>query len=137
MQEREGVAVVLEQEAHVREVDRTVAVQVGHGADVDLVGLAPGRVGLAVEAKDQFGAPHGRAVVARAEEAAQAEPVEVQGEILEEVALIGVVAVAKDGLPAEVGQVVLQLTFDVGELGVELVFLGALGGVEVPVSHSD
>jgi hypothetical protein len=74
----------------------------------------------------------GGAVVAGGDELFEAELVEVGGEVLEEVALERVVAVAVDDLAAEgVGvelQVGLDLFLDVDVLGVELVLLGRLRG---------
>ena len=70
----------------------------------------------------------GGAVVAGGDELFEAKLVEVGGEILEEVALEGVVAVAVDDLAAEgVGvelKVGLDLLLNVDVLGVELVLLG-------------
>ena len=75
----------------------------------------------------QFVSGEGGIDVTGGDQFLQPEEVEVQGEILEEVALVGVVAVAENGLTAEVGDVVTQFGFDVGELGVEYVFLGDVG----------
>jgi len=70
------------------------------------------------------------AVVTGGDELLEAEPVEVGGEVLEEVALEWVVAVAVDYLPAEGVGVELQVGFDlfldVDILGVELVLLCGL-----------
>ena len=54
------------------------------------------------------------------------ELVEVEREVLEEVRLVGVVAVAQHGLALEVRAVVPQLVLDIGELRIELVLLGVL-----------
>ena len=68
----------------------------------------------------------------------KAELVEVGGEVLEEVALEGVVAVAVDDLVAEGVRVELQvgldLLLDVGVLGIELVLLGRLRAGERPIA---
>jgi hypothetical protein len=74
----------------------------------------------------------GGAVVAGGDELFEAELVEVGGEVLEEVALEGVVAVAvnhlaAEGLAVEL-EVGLDLFLDVDVLGVELVLLGRPGG---------
>jgi hypothetical protein len=84
-------------------------------------------------------AGNGRAVVAGGDELFEAELVEVGGEILKEIALEGVVAVAVDDLVTEgVGvelQIGLDLFLDVYVLGVELVLLGCLGGVQASVQR--
>ena len=81
----------------------------------------------------------GGAVVADGDELFEAELVEVGGEVLEEVALEWVVAVAVDDLAAEgVGvelEVGLDLLLDVDILGVELVLLGCLRGVEASIQR--
>ena len=81
----------------------------------------------------------GGAIIAGGDELLEAEPVEVGGEVLEEVALEGVVAVAVDDLAAEgVGvelQVGLDLLLDVNILGVEFVLPGHLRGAEASVQR--
>ena len=61
--------------------------------------------------------------VACGRKALQAEGVEAHRDVLEEVALVRIVAVAQDALPLEVRAVVLQLVLDELEVGVELVLL--------------
>ena len=70
----------------------------------------------------------GGARVAGGDELLQPEGVEVQGEVLEEVRLERVVAVAQDDLSFEMFPVVNELVLDVGHACVELVVLGLLGG---------
>ncbi len=76
----------------------------------------------------------GRAIVARCNQLFEATFVEVRGEILEEVALERVVAVAIDDLVAKGVGVELQVGFDlfldVDILGIELVLLGRLSLAE-------
>ena len=54
---------------------------------------------------------------------------------VEEIAFVGVIAVAKHGFAAEVLPIVLQLAFDVLQLRVELILLRHLSGVEIFVCH--
>lgn len=61
-------------------------------------------------------------------QALQSQVVEVQREVLEEVALERVVAVAEHDLAFEVVLAVNQFVLDVGHARVELVVLGLLGG---------
>src|SRR4051812_48502967 len=79
----------------------------------------------------------GRAVVARGDELLETELIEVGGEVFEEVALEGVVAVAIHDLAAEgVGvelKVGLDLLLDVNVLGVKLVLLRRLRGAQALV----
>lgn len=70
----------------------------------------------------------GGARVAGGDELLQPEGVEVQCEVLEEVRLERVVAVAQDDLAFEMFPVVNELVLDVGHACVELVVLGLLGG---------
>src|SRR6185295_2984556 len=84
-------------------------------------------------------ASDGRAVVAGSYQLFQPELVEVGGEVLEEVALEWVVAVAVDDLASEgVGvelYVGLDLFLDVDVLSVELVLLGRLRGVQASIQR--
>src|SRR5262249_24027143 len=87
----------------------------------------------------------GGTIVAGGDELFEADLVEVGGEVLEEIALEGVVAVAVGDLTAEgVGvelQVGLDLLLDVAVLVVELVLLGRFRGAQASVHrlrrHSD
>ena len=66
----------------------------------------------------------------------ETEPVEVEGEIPEEVALERVVAITENRLALEVLTVVLHLFFDVRQLRIELVLLRPAGIVQIGiVSH--
>lgn len=58
---------------------------------------------------------------------------EVVREVVKEVADLRIVAVAQDGLALEVLGVMPQLLLDVGELGVKLVLLGRLGGMQTSI----
>lgn len=123
------VAVVAEQVLDVEQVDRPVVVAVRHLCDLDLVDLADGAgvlQPLDLEQRELL-AGDGRAGVAGGDELLQPEVVEVHGEVLEEVALVGVVAVAEDDLAAQLVAVVAQLGLHVSERRVELV-----SGVAVP-----
>ena len=70
----------------------------------------------------------GGARVAGGDEALQPQVVEVQREVLEEIALERVVAIAEHDLVPEMLLVVDQFVPDVGHACVELVVLGLLGG---------
>lgn len=70
----------------------------------------------------------GGARVAGGDELLQPEGVEVQCEVLKEIALERVVAIAQDDLAFEVVPVMDELVLDVGHACVELVVLGLLGG---------
>jgi len=63
------------------------------------------------------------------------ELLEVGREVEEEVADARVVAVAEDGFALEVLLVVTQFLYDVGELDVELILLGGLGGMEASIQR--
>ena len=111
---------------HVGEVGRAVGVRVGHLGDFDFVGRLRSGVAFrdAGDAEEiQLALHDGGAGVAGGDEFAEAEEVEVEGEVLEEVAFEGVVAVAEDGLALELVAVVAHLRLDVGQLRVELVGL--------------
>lgn len=86
---------------------------------------------LAVVAAEEVGI---LVLVASGDETFQAQLLEAVGKVVEEVADTGIVAVAEDSLPPEVITVVTKLILDVGQLGVELVFLGLVGGLQVFVS---
>ncbi len=146
------ILIVPEQVLDVLQVDRAVLVEVGDLVDLDQVSpvpttrLAPHPLpplpaihrGEGVQIRLQplhhyqrkLSADDGGAGVAGGDELLQDEGVEVGGEVLEEVALEGVVAVAEDDLALEAVLVMLELVGDVGELGVELVLLGRLGAGE-------
>ena len=142
LEAREDVLPVADEPFDVGEVDAAVAVLVLHLGDDDLVGLAAARGGRAalalggrvVAEEVELGVDDGGGRVARRGEALQAQRVEVHREILEEAALVGVVAVAEDARAPEVGAVVLQLVLDEAEVGVELVLLVAGGVVQVAVA---
>ena len=80
----------------------------------------------------------GRTVVAGGDQLLEAEIVETGGEVLEEIALEGVVAVAIDDLPAKGVGVELQvrrhLLLDIVILGIKLVLLGRPRGPK-PLIH--
>ena len=136
LQRGERIAVVLQQIAHVGQVHAPVAVEVGHFGNLHLVSNLL-LVRAVAEVEQQFVALHRRAVEAGGNEFAEPERVEVEREILEEIALVRVVAVAEHGLAAEVLLVVFQFVGDVLHLCVELVLLGTRSGVQVLVtSHS-
>lgn len=81
--------------------------------------------------------PHdGRLHVARGDEFLKPERIEVERKISEEITLKRIVAVAENGLAAQLRLVVLQLVFDVAKLGVKLILLGLLGVSERSVSRS-
>jgi hypothetical protein len=107
-EERQGVPVVPEQVLDVGEVDRAIAVRVRDLADHELVRCPPCcplRDAGEVEERELFSC-HRRAGVGSRDEPLQAKVVEVHGEVLEEVRLERVVAVAEDDLPAELVLVV-------------------------------
>ena len=74
-------------------------------------------------------------LVARGDEAAKAQKLEVVGKIGEEVGDARVVAVAEHGLAAEMLAIVAQLVVYVLQLRVELVLLSLLRSVEIAVWH--
>ena len=76
----------------------------------------------------------GRAIIACADQLLEAEGVEVEREVLEEVALVRVIAVAEDDLAPEVLFVMLEFVGDVAELRIELVLLGRLRAGERAVA---
>jgi len=54
---------------------------------------------------------------------------------VKEIAHLGIVAVRQDGLVLEVLRVMSQLLLDVGELGVKLILLGRLRGVQASIGR--
>ena len=131
----------LEEKLDVGHVRSAVTVLVVHMVDDDgeRLGLLSLAVALVVFREQGALAGDGGAVVAGGNELLDAELVEVGGEVLEEVALEGVVAVAIDDLAAEGVGVELQVGFnlflDVNILGVELVLLGRLRGVQASIQR--
>ena len=75
------------------------------------------------------------AFVAGGDELLEAKQMEVQDEVVEEVAHPRVVAVTEDGLAFEVLSVVFELCFYILKLGVELILLGLLRLGELLVCH--
>jgi hypothetical protein len=75
----------------------------------------------------------GQAHVAGGDELLELQLLEVMREKVEEVADLGIVAVAEDGLLLEVLRVVPQLFFDVGELCIKLILLRRLRGVQASI----
>lgn len=110
----------------VGQIDSAVAVCVRDLGDLYLVGLRLGcTLGHSLHIKQgELFASDRAAGVAGGDELLQAKMVEVHGEELEEVGLVGVVAVAEHHLAAELVPVVPELGLDVDQLGVELVVLG-------------
>lgn len=53
--------------------------------------------------------------------------IEVERKVFEEIALVGVIAIAKNDLAAKLLLVMAHFRFDVGQLGVKLVCLVAFG----------
>jgi len=138
------VLVAAYQYVHVGHVHSPVAVHVGHFGNLNLVGAAgAGAVGLGgmkvvgvfevvvgeERGSIQFLPRHGRAVVAGRHELPQPPSVEVEGEELEEVALVRVVAVAQHRLSPKELAIVFQLAGDVLQPGVELILFRYLSVV--------
>ena len=73
--------------------------------------------------------------VAGRDEALQSEIVEVVEEVAGEVLNARIIAVAEDRLPLERGFVVSELVLDIRKLRVELVLLGLLSLIQIPISH--
>ena len=136
-----GGLVPLEEELNVGNVRSSVSVLVFHTieGDGERLGLMSLAIPLVVFREQCALASDWGAVVAGCDELFEAELVEVGGEVLEEVALEGVVAVAVDDFAAEsVGvelQVGLCLFLDIRVLGVELVLLGRFRGAEALVQR--
>ena len=134
-----GGLVALEEYLDVGHVRRAVAVLVLDVVEDDgqRLGLLPLAVALVVFRKQRHLSRNGRSVVAGGDELLHAELVEVGGEVLEEVALEGVIAVAVDDLVVEGIRIELEVSFDlvldVDVLGVELVLLRGLGGAQASI----
>ncbi len=124
------VGVLLQEELDIFDAGRAVSVDILHFLDLDgdRLGLLALAITLVVLTERELCAGDRGPVVAGGDELFEAELVEVGGEVLEEVALEWVVAVAVDDLAAEgVGvelQVGLDLFLDIDVQGVELVLLG-------------
>ena len=118
---------------------RAVSVEILHflNLDGDRFGPLPLAIALVVLIERELCARDGGAVVAGSDELFEAELVEVGGEVLEEIALEGVVAVAVHDLAAEGVRVELEvgldLFLDVDILGVELVLFGRLRGAQISI----
>lgn len=136
-----GGLVPLEEKLNVGHVRSAVAVLVFHTVEGDgeRLGLLALAIPLAIFREQGALAGDGGAIVAGGDELFEAELIEVGSEVLEEVALEGVVAVAVDDLAAEgVGgelPVGLDLLLDVNILGVEFVLLGYLRGAQASVQR--
>ncbi len=135
------VGVPLKEEFEIFDAGRAVSVEIRHFLDLDgnrhrLLAIA---IALGVLTERELCAGDRGAIVAGGDEFFQSELVEIGGEVLEEVALEGVVAVAVDDLVAEgVGielKVGLDFFLDVYVLGVELVLLGRLRGAQALVQR--
>ena len=137
LQLRQHVLVVFDEDFHVGHIHCAVAIHVLHLRDDQFVGNAFRFFLLFLPLGEQreFAALDGRAVVARANQFFQSELIETRGEVFEEIAFVGVIAVAKHGFAAEVLPIVLQLAFDVLQLRVELILLRHLSGVKIFVCH--
>jgi len=126
--------VALEEQLHIIYVRCAVTVLVVHTVEDngERLGFLALAITLVVFREQGALASDGRAIVAGCDELLQPELVEVGGEVLEEVALEGVVAVAVDNLATEGVGVELKVGFDllldVDVLSVELVLLGRLRG---------
>jgi len=101
------------------------------------LGLLPPTVAFVVFREQRHLPGDGGAVVAGGDELLEAELVEVGGEVLEEIALEWVVAVAIDDLAAEgfgvEFEVGLHLLLDVNVLGIELILLSRLSGMQASI----
>lgn len=134
-----GVGVPLQKEHDVIDAGRAVSVDIPHFLDLDgnRLGLLALAIALVVLTERELCAGDGGAIVAGGDELLEAELIKVGGEVFEEVAFEGVVAVTVDDLSAEgVGielEVGLHLFLDVYILGVELVLLGRLRGAEISI----
>lgn len=76
-------------------------------------------------------------LVAGSDEFLESEIFEIIGEVVEEIADARVVAVAEHGLAPEMLFITLQFILDVGQLGVEFIFLFFLRLVKAVVSGHD
>ena len=131
LQLRQYVLLVLDEPFDVGEVDAPVAVHVRHLVDDNLVGLLPSLRSFAVFAaynlplskQVELGVNDGTRRIACRRRAFESKRVETHREVLEEVAFVGIVAVAQHALAPEMGAIVLQLVLDELKVGVELVLL--------------
>ena len=137
LQLREHVLVVPNQDFHVGHIHRAVAVHVFHLRDDQFMGDALRFFGVHLGKERKLRALNGRAVVAGADEFLQPQLVEARGKIFEEIAFVGVVAVAEYRLAAKVRPIVLQLSLDVFVLRVKLVFLRRLCSAQILVCHKE
>ncbi len=131
-----SVGVPFQKELDVFDAGRAITVDVLYFLDLD--GDRPGLlalvIALVVLTKRELCAGDWGAIVAGGDKLFQPELVEIGSEILEEVALEGVVTVAVDDPPAEgIGikfEVSFHLFLDVDVLSVKLVLLGHLRGTK-------
>ena len=109
-----GGLVALEEKLDVGYVGRAVAVLVIHPVEDDgqRLGLAPPPVARVVLREQRHLPGDGRAVIAGGDQLPETQLVEVGGEVLEEVALERVVAIAVDDLIAKGVGVELQVGLD-------------------------
>ena len=128
--------VVLQQVAHIGKVNSPIAILIPHLCNLHLIGYLGWFLVITVEVQQQFVAHHRRPVVAGTYQFLEPQLIETQSEILEEVALIGVIAVAEHHLVLEVRPIMMQLTLNIGELRVELILLCRLGSIEIFICHN-
>ena len=129
---------VFQQVLHVGQVHRAVLVQIRHLRDFNPAGgLFAARAVLERLDFEQRQLPisHRGFGIAGGDELLQAQVIEVHREILEKVALIGVVAVAQNHLIAEVFLVVAQFRLNIRHLCVKLVSFVLLGFIQVSCRH--
>ncbi len=74
-------------------------------------------------------------LVAGGDQLFQLKFLEVVREVVEEIADLGIVAIAQHGLALEMLRVMPQLLLDVRKLGVKLVLLGRLGGMQTSIQR--
>ena len=137
LQLREHILVVPNQDFHVGHVHRAVAVHVFHLRDDQFMGDALRFFGVHLGKERKLRALNGRAVVAGADKFLQPQLVEARGKIFEEIAFVGVVAVAEYRFAAKVLPIVLQLALDVFVLRVKLVLLRRLCSAQILVCHKE
>ena len=102
-----------------------------------MLALVEGRIIILRPEGVRFGLGDGGAGVAGGDKFFQAEGVKINREVLKEVGLVRVVAVAKDGFAREVPAVVAQFLFDIFDTGIEFVFASLSRRVEIFIfSHS-
>ena len=123
----------MQEVGHVGKVHRTIPIYIRHLGDFHLVGHSMRFAFRCVKLEKEFIARDWRTIVAGGYKLFKTEGVKVQGEILEEVALVRVVAIAEDHLALEMVAVMLQLLGDVVHLRVELVLLRPFGVSEIAV----